>query len=68
MTAGPADPDELDGAYRRLRPEHRHAVRSSLTLLSLIGAHTGMPAPRPRRVLADAGAACLVLTPSEETA
>ena len=49
MTAGPADLDELDGAYRRLRPEHRHAVRSNLTLLSLIEARTGMPDPRPRR-------------------
>ena len=49
MTAGPADLDELDGAYRRLRPELRHAVRSNLTLLSLIEARTGMPDPRPRR-------------------
>jgi hypothetical protein len=68
MTAGPADLDELDGAYRRLRPEHRHAVRSNLTLLSLIEARTGMPDPRLRRVLADASVACLVLTPFEEIA
>jgi hypothetical protein len=49
MTAGPADLDELDRAYRRLRPELRHTVRSNLTLLSLIEARTGMPDPRPRR-------------------
>lgn len=49
MTAGPADLDELDVAYRRLRPELRHAVRSNLTLLSLVEARTGMPDPRPRR-------------------
>jgi hypothetical protein len=49
MTAGPADLDELDGAYRRLRPDLRHTVRSNLTLLSLLEAMTGMPDPRPRR-------------------
>jgi hypothetical protein len=49
MTAGPADLDELDGAYRRLRPELQHTVRSGLTLLSLMEARTGMPDPRPRR-------------------
>ena len=49
MTAGPADLDELDRAYRRLRPELRHTVRSNLTLLSLVEARSGMPDPRPRR-------------------
>jgi len=49
MTAGPADLDELDGAYRCLRPELRHTVRSNLTLLSRIEARDGMPDPRPRR-------------------
>ena len=49
ITAGAADLDELDGAYRRLRPELRHTVRSNLTLLSLIEARPGMPDPRPRR-------------------
>jgi len=49
ITTGPADLDEFDGAYRRLRPELRHTVRSNLTLLSLIEARTGMPDPRPRR-------------------
>lgn len=49
MTASPADLDELERAYRTLRPELRHVVRSNLTLLSLIGPRTGMPDPRPRR-------------------
>jgi hypothetical protein len=49
MTADVADLDELDSAYRRLRPELRHAVRSNLTLLSLVEPRTGMPDPRPRR-------------------
>jgi len=45
----PADLDELDVMYRRLRPELRHAVRSNLTLLSLMEPKTDMPDPRPRR-------------------
>jgi hypothetical protein len=49
MAAGPSDFDELDAAYRRLRPELRHAVRSNLTVLSLLDSRTGMPDPRPRR-------------------
>ncbi len=49
MTAGPADLDELDDTYRRLRPELRHAVRSNLTVLSLLEPRAGMPDPRPRR-------------------
>jgi len=52
MTAAPADLNELDGLYRRLRPELRHTVRSNLTLLSLLEAQTGMPDPRPRRARA----------------
>jgi hypothetical protein len=48
--ASPADLDELDAAYRRLRPELRHAVRSNLTLLSLMEPRAGMPDPRPCRV------------------
>jgi hypothetical protein len=56
MTAGPADLDELDGAYRRLRRELRHTVRSNLTLLSLVEARAGMPDPRPQR----AGVAALL--------
>jgi hypothetical protein len=47
--ASPADLDELDATYRRLRPELRHAVRSNLTLLSLMEPRVGMPDPRPRR-------------------
>ena len=49
MMASPADLDELEGAYRRLRPELRHAVRSNLTVLSLLDPRTGMPDPRPGR-------------------
>jgi len=49
MTAASADLDEFVGAYRRLRPELRHAVRANLTLLSLIDARAGMPDPRPQR-------------------
>jgi hypothetical protein len=48
-TARPADVDELDQAYRRLRSELRHAVRSNLTILSLLGPREGMPDPRLRR-------------------
>jgi hypothetical protein len=49
MTVGPGDHDELDAAYRGLRPELRHTVRSNLTLLSLLEPRTGMPDPRPWR-------------------
>jgi hypothetical protein len=49
MTAGPADLDELESAHGRLRSELRHAVRSNLTLLSLIEPRGGMPDPRPWR-------------------
>jgi hypothetical protein len=43
------DLDELESLYRRLRPELRHAVRSNLTILSLIAPRSGMPDPEPRR-------------------
>lgn len=49
VTADATDLDELDRAYRGLRPELRHAVRSNLTLLSLVEPRTGMPDPRPQR-------------------
>jgi hypothetical protein len=49
MTAGPADLEEFDGAYLRLRSELRHAVRSNLTILSLLDPRPGMPDPTPRR-------------------
>jgi hypothetical protein len=48
-TARPGDLEEVEQAYRRLRPELRHAVRSNLTILSLLGPREGMPDPRSRR-------------------
>ena len=39
----------LDTLYARLRPELRHAVRSNLTILSLLAPRPGMPDPQPRR-------------------
>lgn len=48
-TSRPADVDELERAYRGLRPELRHAVRSSLTVLSLMRPRAGMPDPQPWR-------------------
>jgi hypothetical protein len=49
MIVRPADLEELEQAYRRLRSELRHAVQSNLTILSLLGPRDGMPDPRPRR-------------------
>lgn len=49
MTASPDDLLELETTYRRLRPELRHAARSNLTILSLMGPRAGMPDPRPER-------------------
>ena len=43
------DVDELDAAYRALPAELGHAVRSNLTMLSLLEPRAGMPDPRPRR-------------------
>jgi hypothetical protein len=40
---------ELESLYRRLRGELRHAVRSNLTILSLLAPRSGMPDPQPRR-------------------
>jgi hypothetical protein len=48
-TSGREDLDELETLYRRLRPELRHAVRSNLTILSLLAPRPGMPDPQPRR-------------------
>ncbi|HSD29464.1 MAG TPA: hypothetical protein VLL75_19330 [Vicinamibacteria bacterium] len=45
----PEDLDELESLYGRLRPELRHAVRSNLTILSLLAPRSGMPDPQPRR-------------------
>jgi hypothetical protein len=49
MTASGDDLEELAARYRGLRPELRHAVRSNLTVLSLLDTRAGMPDPRPRR-------------------
>lgn len=49
LVARAANLEELDDAYRRLRPEFQYAVRSNLTVLSLVGAREGMPDPAPRR-------------------
>ena len=35
--------------YSALDPEHRHAVRGNLSLLSLLDAVPGMPDPAPHR-------------------
>jgi hypothetical protein len=51
ITARPADLDELARDYRRLDAELRHAVRSNLTLLSLLDVRAGMPDPRAERAL-----------------
>jgi hypothetical protein len=48
-TSTAEDLDELALLYRRLRPELRHAVRSGLTVLSLLAPRSGMPDPQPRR-------------------
>ncbi len=40
---------EIDETYARLAPELRHAVRSNLTLLSLMEPRPGMPDPEPHR-------------------
>lgn len=48
-TSTAADLEELDRSYRDLRPELRHAVRSNLTILSLLAPRSGMPDPHPRR-------------------
>lgn len=48
-TTGPSDLQEFEEGYRRLRPELRHVVRSSLTVLSLLAPRAGMPDPRAHR-------------------
>lgn len=48
-TSAPEDLDEVEALYGRLRPELRHAVRSNLTILSLLAPRPGMPDPQPRR-------------------
>jgi hypothetical protein len=48
-TATSSDLNELETLYRSLRPELQHAIRSNLTILSLIEPRAEMPDPRPRR-------------------
>lgn len=43
------DLSELESEYRTLPGELRYAVRSNLTVLSLMAPHADMPDPRPRR-------------------
>lgn len=50
----PAELEHLVRSYQMLSPELRHQVRSSLSILSLLGAQPGMPDPRPQRSLVDA--------------
>jgi hypothetical protein len=40
---------ELVATFRTLAPELRHAIRSNLTILSLMEPHPSMPDPRPLR-------------------
>jgi hypothetical protein len=47
--AGEDDLTEIDETYVQLAPELRHAVRSNLTLLSLMEPRPGMPDPEPHR-------------------
>lgn len=49
MTAAAPDLDEFGARYLALRAELRHAVRSNLTVLSLLEARPGMPDPTPQR-------------------
>lgn len=48
-TSTASDIGELEQAYRQLRPDLRHTVRSNLTILSLLAPREGMPDPRPQR-------------------
>lgn len=48
-SAGPDDLENLLSLVNGLSPESRHSVRSSLTLLSLMEPHAGMPDPAPFR-------------------
>ena len=50
LVADEGDLDELIDLYRALRSEQRYAVRSNLSVLSLLAPHPDMPDPRPRRV------------------
>lgn len=45
----PGDLEEFVALFLRLPPDLRHAVRSNLTILSLLEPRAGMPDPTPRR-------------------
>lgn len=49
LTSAAADLDEVEALFRRLPGDLRHAVRSNLTVLSLLAPRTGMPDPHPHR-------------------
>jgi hypothetical protein len=49
LVAGSADVDELELVYRALPADQRYAVRSNLSLLSLLEARAQMPDPVPHR-------------------
>jgi hypothetical protein len=49
VAATRADLDELENVARGLSAESRHAIRSGLTVLSLMEARPGMPNPAPVR-------------------
>jgi hypothetical protein len=49
LVATPQDLAELDDLHRGLSPELRHAMRSNLTVLSLLEPRDGMPDPGPHR-------------------
>lgn len=49
LQASTEDLDELVGLYRALAADLRHAVRSNLTVLSLLDTHPSMPDPAPHR-------------------
>jgi hypothetical protein len=49
MLSKPEDLDELVVTYQSLPPELKHAVRSNLTILSVMKRHARMPDPEPER-------------------
>jgi hypothetical protein len=51
LVSAPADLEEWEMLYRGLSSEQRFAVRSGLSVLSLLEPRTGMPDPGPHRAL-----------------
>jgi hypothetical protein len=49
LVVGEDDLSELAELYKTLSPEQRYAVRSGITILSLLEPIAGMPDPRPHR-------------------